>query len=62
MSEPKACELCGDFPKNMALVSRCHTFSPLRVEKHGDELVLYCFLPECNREVGRFKLAHEVQH
>lgn len=52
------CDLCGDFP--VALVARCHPTAPLRVAMpEPGVLVLYCYLPECNREVTRLKLAED---
>lgn len=50
------CDLCGDFP--VELRGRCHPTAPLRIELHEDGvLVCYCYLPDCNREVARFRLA-----
>jgi len=54
---PVACELCGDTSAAMFLVSRCHPSAPLRVIKDGDVLILRCYVPECNREVVRLRLA-----
>lgn len=55
----KGCEMCGDFPAQ--LVARCHPTAPLRVEAVSpDEIVLYCYVPTCNRELARFKLAGEA--
>jgi len=52
------CDLCGDFP--VRLVGRCHPTAPLRAELTEDNtLVLYCYLPECNREVARLRVAKE---
>lgn len=49
----EGCELCGDFP--VTLHARCHPSAPLRVEMpNANELVLYCYLPKCNRPVARF--------
>ncbi len=49
------CELCGDFPTH--LHARCHPTAPLRIELHEDNLlVMYCFVPTCNREVWRCKI------
>jgi len=51
----KGCDLCGDFPAQLR--ARCHPTAPLRVEMaSATEIVLYCYLPECDREVARFKL------
>ena len=52
--EQLGCEMCGDFP--VTLYSRCHPTAPLRVEMISPgELVFYCYVPECNREVARMK-------
>ncbi len=60
MSEPKGCELCGDWP--VFLHARCHPTAPLRAELTPErELVLYCYLPDCNREVARLQLAAAVE-
>lgn len=49
------CELCGDFP--VQLHARCHPTAPLRVEMPSPgELVFYCYLPSCNREVTRLRV------
>lgn len=46
------CDLCGDFP--VALHAKCHPGAPLRVEAPElGILVLYCYVPECGREVWR---------
>jgi hypothetical protein len=53
------CDLCGDFP--VYLLSKCHPSAPLRVEMTQErELVLYCYDPQCNREVARLQLQREV--
>jgi len=52
----EGCELCSDWP--VVLSSRCHPTAPLRLEMIDEEtLVAYCYLPQCNREVARFKIA-----
>jgi hypothetical protein len=56
MTTINGCDLCGDFP--VQLRAKCHPTAPLRVEMtHESELVLYCYLPECNREVARIRVA-----
>jgi hypothetical protein len=53
--EDQGCELCGDFP--VQLRGRCHPTTPLRVTLIEDNtLILNCYVPDCNREVGRFKI------
>jgi hypothetical protein len=54
--EMKGCDLCGDFP--VELRAKCHPTAPLRVElTEQGELILYCYLPDCNRIVTRLKVA-----
>ena len=51
----KGCDLCGDFP--VTLSAKCHPTAPLMVQMEDVEtLVLYCYLPECGREVARLKV------
>lgn len=53
--EMNGCDLCGDFPAE--LHARCHPTAPLRIEKLSEtEVVLYCYVPSCNREVARLAL------
>lgn len=55
MAEPLSCELCGD-TGTLVLGTRCHPSAPLRVELlESCVAVFYCYIPECNREVARFK-------
>jgi hypothetical protein len=55
-SKALECDLCGNFPTH--LMAHCHPSAPLRIEMTANrELVLYCYLPECNRLVARLKLA-----
>lgn len=49
------CELCGD-QGPLLLRARCHWTAPLAAELDGDTLILRCYLPECGREVTRFKI------
>ena len=60
MSNPsRGCDLCGDFPVHLR--ARCHPAAPLRVEiPHAGEIVFYCYLPDCNREVARMLIADDV--
>lgn len=49
------CELCNDFPA--LLLPKCHPTAPLRIELvDPTTLVIYCYLPNCNREVAKLKL------
>jgi hypothetical protein len=55
------CDLCGDFPA--VLSPRCHANAPLRVKMVSEtELVLYCYVPTCGREVARLHLASSHAH
>jgi rRNA maturation protein Nop10 len=52
----RGCDLCGDWP--VVFSSACHPTAPLRVEMtQAGELILYCYLPKCNRVVARLRLA-----
>lgn len=52
----EGCELCGDWPVH--LHPKCHPTAPLRLEMgEAGTLVAYCYVPACNREVARFRLA-----
>jgi len=52
---PRGCELCGDWP--VTLSGRCNPSAPLRAEMTDPStLILSCYVPECGREVARFKL------
>lgn len=54
-----SCELCGD-QGPLLLQSRCHMTAPLRVTLEGDEMIMNCYLPDCNREVARFKIQRQL--
>ena len=53
--EPVGCDLCGD-QGPLLLRARCHLTAPLQVTLDGDELILRCYVPECSREVARFRV------
>lgn len=55
MSDDLSCDLCGD-QGPLLLQAKCHMTAPLRVVLDGDTLILFCYVPECNREVARFKV------
>jgi len=57
----KPCDLCGDVDEALFLLARCHPTAPLRAIKEGDVLILRCYVPDCDREVVRLKLAPEVR-
>lgn len=65
MTNEVRCEFCGDTNGEMFLHPRCHPTAPLLAVKEGDWLTLRCYIPHCNREVVRLRLAtpmviHEV--
>lgn len=53
--KPVGCGLCND-QGPLVLRAKCHLTAPLAVERNGDELIIRCYVPECNREVARFKI------
>jgi len=55
------CELCGDQPsqEEMHLRAKCHLTAPLQVTLDGQVLILRCYLPNCGREVARFRVVEE---
>lgn len=53
------CDLCGDFPAELR--AKCHPTAPLRLSMpEPGVLAIYCYLPDCNREVARMALAAEA--
>lgn len=52
---PDGCDLCGD-QGPLLLHARCHLTAPLQIEMDGDELIIRCYVPDCRREVARFKI------
>ena len=52
------CDLCGDDDR-MRLRALCHLQAPLAVTFEDGMLVLSCYVPDCGREIARFKLAPE---
>lgn len=54
------CEFCGDVGAETFLHARCHISAPLQASIIGDELILRCYLPECNREVARLKIKERI--
>jgi len=55
-ADPPSCELCADVRTIMHLHARCHPAAPLRIELSESVLTLYCYVPQCNRRVGAFKV------
>lgn len=53
--EIPVCDLCGD-QKALWLESGCHFTAPLAARLEGEWLIISCYVPECNREVARFKV------
>jgi hypothetical protein len=54
------CDFCGDVTATMFLHARCHPTAPLLVRKDDDVLILSCYLPDCGREVARFRVIIEA--
>lgn len=62
MSAPRhfSCEFCGDADVTLLhLHARCHPTAPLRATLEGDLLTLFCYLPDCGREVAAFRIRHD---
>lgn len=53
------CDLCSD-QGPLVLRARCHITAPLHVSRHGDVLILSCYLRDCRREVARFQVVEPV--
>lgn len=58
MSDEPECEFCGD-QGPLFLHARCHLTAPLQVSIDGDTLIISCYLPDCGKEVARFKVVRE---
>lgn len=56
---PTYCDLCSN-QSPFVLHARCHITAPLQASLEGDILILRCYVPECCREVAKFKVV-EVQ-
>ena len=54
MSEAK-CDLCGDNSR-VHLHSRCHMTAPLAADIAEGVLTLQCYVPECGRILGQFRV------
>jgi hypothetical protein len=52
------CDLCDD-QGPLLLASVCHLTAPLRVTIWDGFIILNCYVPECGREVARFRLADD---
>lgn len=52
---PEACELCGD-QGPLFLHARCHLTAPLQASIEDGVLTLSCYLPDCRREVARYRV------
>lgn len=57
---PLKCELCDDTGE-LELAARCHPSAPMRVKLDGHLLTLYCYVPECSREIVSFNVV-SVHH
>lgn len=56
-----ACDLCGDQETPKELRARCHMTAPLQASLVDGILTLRCYIPECSREVARFKVERLVE-
>lgn len=55
------CGMCSGFSAHLHIHGRCHPSAPLRAEiGPGNELTLFCYLPDCNRVVARFQSVSRV--
>lgn len=55
------CDLCAD-TGTLRLLAACHPAAPLRVELSEDGVMeLFCYIPECGRDVARFKVEDFVE-
>lgn len=61
--KPTGCDLCGDQPdqNEMYLYQMCHLTAPLEVCLMNDVLIVRCYVPDCRREVARFKIEHPMK-
>lgn len=55
MADQPKCEMCDD-QGPLLLRARCHLTAPLSAELDDDTLVLRCYVPDCAKEVARFKI------
>lgn len=52
---PDGCDLCDDAGP-LFVHQRCHPTAPLRAIIEDSVLTLRCYVPECGRVVGKFKV------
>lgn len=55
----RKCEFCDEVNGEMFLHAKCHIAAPLEVSVVDGWLIIRCYLPDCGKEVARFKLANE---
>lgn len=53
-----SCDFCDD-QGPLLLRAKCHLTAPLQVLLEGDLLILKCYLPDCGKEVARFRIHRE---
>lgn len=61
-SEATKCDQCHErsgAPEAIYLHGRCHMAAPLWAKVEGGYLILSCYVPECRREVARFRITGE---
>lgn len=54
--ENTGCELCEDNKGPFYVHAKCHLTAPLKACIEGGWVILKCYIPECDREVWRFKV------
>ena len=59
MAKKEKCDLCGDIPEEIFIHGKCHMSAPLQASIIGDEIILRCYLPECQRLIVKYKLSPE---
>jgi hypothetical protein len=55
------CEFCGDVTTAMWLRAKCHSTAPLMAKLENNVLTLSCYIPECGREVVKFKVSEVIK-
>jgi hypothetical protein len=55
----KGCDLCTESsgkPEELFLHGRCHMTAPVQVSIIEDVLIVRCYVPECGREIVKFRV------
>lgn len=58
----KKCELCESplSPESITKEGVCFFIPPLAAALKGDTLILSCYIPECGREIRKFKVTSKM--